>query len=137
MNKELRMKNTPYYEYINVNPKDKFVGDCVVRAIALACGQTWEETVREMTELGIKKGMVLNDRKLYPLYLKSKGFVQMLEPRNFNGTKMTVKEWLDNNHLSGNIVINVGSHHVSCIIHNKVRDTWDCSHDTMHKWWMR
>ena len=134
------MKNTNYYEYENLNPKGKLVGDCVVRAIAKVCNQSWEVTIREMTELGIKHGMVLNDKKLYPLYLKSKGFAQMKEPRKIDNTKMSIKEWLDSNgYLWHNckIVVNVGSHHLSCIIDEKIHDTWDCSNCTMHKWWVK
>lgn len=138
MNKELRMKCTTYYQYINLNPKDKFVSDCVIRAIALACGQSWETTVREMTEFGIKKGMVLNDSKLYPLYLKSKGFVEMPEPRRSDNTKMPLSEWLKYRKASpAPILVNVGSHHLTCVINNKVYDTWNCSGQKMHKWWVK
>ena len=142
MNKEMRMTDNLYYRYINVNPKGKYGGDCVIRAIALVCNQTWEQTVREMTELGIKKGLVLNDTKLFPLYLAQKGFRQMKEPRKFDNTKMTVREWL-NGHDGGGlyrtyrIIVSVGSHHLSAIIDNKVNDTWDCSRNTMHKWWVK
>ena len=141
MNLSQRMKGTEYYEYVNINPKGKHGSDCVIRAIANACEQSWEVTVREMTELGIKKGLILNDKKLYPLYLKEKGFHQMKEPRKSNNTKMSVKEWLCSRdaHLWRNyrIVVSVGSHHVSSIINSKVQDTWNCSDNTMHKWWVR
>lgn len=138
MNKEQRMKNTDYYEYTNVNPKNKYVGDCVIRAIALACNQTWEQTVREMTELGIKKGLVLNDEKLYPLYLEQKGFHQEKEPRDMDNCKITISEWIDKKCSVWNIyVINVGSHHVTCVNNKKVRDTWNCATKIIHKFWWR
>ena len=141
MDKQLRMHGNAYYEFINLNPKGKFVGDCVIRAIALACGQTWEQTIREMTELGIKKGYELNDKKFIPIYLKAKGFTKMTEPRNYDNKKITVREWLCSRdyHLwhSYKIVANVGSCHVSCIIEGKVHDTWDCSKHTMHTWWVK
>lgn len=141
MNKESRMVETAYYRYVNLNPKGKYCGDCVIRAIANACNQTWETTIREMTELGIKKGLVLNDRKLYPLYLKQKGFRQMEEPRKVDNTRYSVKEWLctSDYHLWHNysIVANVGSHHVLCIKDFKVEDIWNSSTQTMHKWWVK
>lgn len=141
MKKSLQIKDTAYYHYVNVNPKDRFVDDCVIRAIALVCNQSWEQTVRELTELGIKKGDVCNGRKLFPLYLKEKGFTQMSEPRNYDNTKMSIKEWLSSRDgwlwHSYKIVVSVGSHHISAIIDNKVNDIWDCSGDTMHKWWVK
>ena len=32
------------YRYYNINPKNKTVGDCTVRAISKAMGQDWETT---------------------------------------------------------------------------------------------
>ena len=141
MNKEKRMIETAYYKYINVNPKNKFGGDCVIRAVANACNQSWEQTVREMTELGIKKGLLCNDSKLYPEYLKSKGFSEMKEPRDHNNQKLSVKDWLNTRHYhlwhTYSIVANVGSHHVTCIKEGKVEDIWNCSFKIMHKWWVK
>lgn len=141
MNKQQRMIGNDYYEFVNVNPKGKLKGDCVIRAIALACGQSWEQTIRELTELGIKKGLVCNDVTLYPKYLESKGFKEMNEPRDVCNRKMSVREFINEEQLDDNqltaIVMNVGSHHVSCIMHGKVNDIWDCSRNTMHKYWYK
>lgn len=140
MNKQLRMIGNAYYEFINLNPNGKFCGDCVIRAIALACDQSWEETIREMTEFGIKKGLVLNDKKLYPLYLEYKGFTKMSEPHYVDNTKMSVREWIRHRGIvwiKKKIIVNVGSHHLSAIINGKINDTWDCSDNTMHTWWVK
>lgn len=140
MNKEKRLKSNGYYSFVNLNPKGRFVGDCVVRAIALACNQTWEKTLRELTELGIKKGAVLNDKKLFPLYLKQKGFTQEKEPRELNH-KMTIRDWIDYDasYESGfrkkAYVILAGAHHLTCVKDGVVNDTWDCSKETMHRYW--
>ena len=140
--RDSRLRSTPYYEFTNVNPRNRIGGDCVIRAIALATGQSWETTVREMTEMGIKKGLVLNDRDLYPLYLKEKGFVECKEPRDVNNRKMTVEDYLhytcygiDPDEI--NFVANVGSHHVAAVKNGKVRDIWNSSKETMHKYWVR
>lgn len=140
MNKQLRMQCNEFYNYININPKGKYGGDCVIRAIALACDQSWEQTVREMTEFGIKKGLVLNDKKLYPLYLEHKGFKKMSEPHYVDKTKMSVREWVTHRGIAWRehkIIVNVGSHHLSAIIDGKINDTWDCSDNTMHTWWVK
>ena len=137
MNKQLRMQGNAYYQFINVNPKGKFCGDCVIRAIALACDQSWEQTIRELTELGIKKGYELNDKKLYPQYLKEKGFREVPEPRDVNNRKMSVRDWIVQYQVSDKYVyvMNVGLCHVSCVKNRKVHDTWDCSKNTAHKIW--
>ena len=139
MNKNERFLETEFYKYINVNPKGKYSGDCVIRAIALACGQSWETTIREMTELGIRYGYVCNDVNLYPKYLEKKGFIKMKEPRDCCNRKLTVKEWLIQREgfEVKTIVANVGSHHVTCIKDNKVNDIWNCSNRMMHAYWVK
>ena len=138
MNRKLRMINTDTYEYVNVNPKNKFGADCVVRAIALATDQSWEQTIRELTELGIKMGYVLNDDHVYSKYLEQKGFVQCKEPRDIFNKKMSLSDYIsicEGN--TGTIVVNAGSHHLSVIINGKVKDIWNCSYNTMHKYWKK
>ena len=135
--RDSRLRSTEFYEYTNVNPHNKICGDCVIRAIALITGQSWEQTIRELTELGLKKGYVCNDVKLYPLYLKSKGFVECNEPRDVCNRKMSVKEWLIEEQVDYDLVANVGSHHVTAIKNGKVRDIWNCSTQTIHKYWVR
>ena len=138
MKKELRFQNTDFYEYTNVNPKDKYGGDCVIRAIALATGQSWEQTIRELTEVGIKKGFVLIDWHVYEKYLETHGFIRCKEPRDVNNRKMTVKEWMIEEQITkGTFVIVAGTHHLSCIVDGKVRDIWDASKVTMHKYWFK
>ena len=141
MKREEKYPETPYFTYYNANTKNKLGGDCVVRAIATALNQSWETTVRELTELGIKKGLVLNDRKLYPKYLELKGFTQQAEPRErYDNTKMSVKRFihLNDEYLQDCVIVaNVGSHHVACIKDMRVHDTWDSSKETIHKYWIR
>lgn len=141
MNRAKRMIETIYYHFINVNPKNKFGGDCVIRAIAHATGQTWEQTIREMTELGIKMGFVCNDDHVIKKYLEQKGFTQCNEPRNHLNKKLSVKEFIDNSNMTElyktRIVAIVGSHHVTSIIKGQVHDIWNCSDRTMHRYWAK
>lgn len=44
----------------NINPKNKRTKDCVIRAIATATNSSWEYIYRELAELGIKKGLMIN-----------------------------------------------------------------------------
>lgn len=36
------------YKYYNANARGNFVNDCVVRAISVAEGKTWDETYEEV-----------------------------------------------------------------------------------------
>lgn len=137
MNKEQRMKCTEWYQYHNLNPMDKYHGDCVIRAVALMTDTTWVDTVHKMTDLGITKGLVLNDKALLPLYLKKNGFVECNEPRDGWNRKMTVKEFLQNNPDVRDFVAFVGSHHVTAVKDGKVHDIWNCSNETMHRYFVK
>ena len=128
--------NTAYFEYFNNNPKQKISSDCAVRAIAAAMNQTWEQTVLEMTQLGIKKGFVLNDDKLIPIYLKKKGWKKMKEPRTAYNRKMSAKEYLKHHEIE-KAVANVGSHHLTYIEDSKIKDIWNCSENTIHSYWIK
>lgn len=131
-----RLKSTAFYEYVNVNPKGRLSGDCVIRAVALMTEQSWERTVRDLTELGISKGYLCNDPDLFKFYLPSKGFEKLGEPRDENNKKMSVREYI-RRHPEREFVACVGSHHVSCVKDGKVRDIWDCSGETLHTIWLK
>lgn len=138
MKKEFRVVGTDYYEYVNVNPKGKHCGDCVIRAVAHATDQSWADVMRDLTELGIKKGYVAIDKNIYPKYLEAKGFIQMPEPRDVNNRKMTIMDWINQEQIhKGTYVINAGSHHVTVVKDGKVNDIWNCSGSTMHKYWYK
>jgi len=126
---------TPNFHFHNANPKGKKAADCVVRAIAVALGQTWEETMREMTELGIKHGLVFNEDKLIDLYLNKKGWFKMKEPRDCDNKKISVERFAKGRGSSGVFVARAGSHHLTLIADGVVWDTWDCSKKTMHSFY--
>ena len=137
MTREQKYPDTAYFKYHNENYKNKLAGDCVVRAISLATGKGWVQTIRELTELGIKNGYVLNDKKNYEKYLLDNGFVQCNEPRDFRNQKLSVIEFIDSIDFKyKSIVANVGSHHIVCIKDNQVYDIWNSSKQTMHKYFV-
>ena len=133
-----KYKETPIFHFHNANPKGKNAGDCVARAISVALNQSWEQTIREMTELGIREGLTFNEDRLIKKYLYDKGWIQMKEPRDCNNKKITVKEFIElRTNKEGTIIIKPGSHHVSLIKDGVVWDTWDCTRKTMHIYWVK
>ena len=130
-----KYKETPIFHFHNANPKDKNANDCVARAISVALSQSWEDTIREMTECGLKLGLVFNETKCIEKYLKDKGWEKYKEPRDQNNKKISVAQFLKRpGSDKGVIVAFVGSHHTSLIVNGVVWDTWDCSKKTMHSY---
>lgn len=63
------------YIYANVNPKNKLVNDCVVRAISLATGKTWDEVFWDLTDvLFYEKETCMDSNKIWGEYLERKGY---------------------------------------------------------------
>lgn len=140
--KRLRKKypDTPVFTFYNANPLGKITGDCIVRALSTALKQTWEETYRELVELGINCGYSMGDKKNIERYLKSKGFYKHKQPKNEDGTKLTGVEfcgWLQATEQAPyvNVIANIGTHHIVAIINGKVQDTWDSSDGCIGNYW--
>ena len=140
MNKQQRMIETTYYRFNNLNPKGKFIGDCVIRAIANATNQKWEQTLRELTECAIKIGDVASDRKTFNKYLEQKGFTKMPMPKKLDGTKYEIWEWMNKNPSKikeYEIVISIANH-LTCIKNGKSEDIWNCSRGKkMGNYWLK
>ena len=85
----------------NINPQNKQVGDCVIRAISTALNQEWERTYID---------------------LKSKGLTRYIVPDTCPNC-YTVKQFADD-HPEGVYIIFVGQHVVAVIDGNYI-DTWD------------
>ena len=49
----LRKRVVPMWQYANLNPMGKSVGDCTVRAIAIATGSAWVDTYLDLCLLGM------------------------------------------------------------------------------------
>ena len=62
------------YQYFNPNPERLKTGDCVVRAIALALGQSWEQTYIELSVQGYLMHDIMSSNAVWDAYLKRKGY---------------------------------------------------------------
>lgn len=131
-----KYRETPTFHFHNANPKGKNANDCVARAISVALSQSWEQTIREMTELGIKLGLAFNEDKCIDAYLKQKGWLRYPEPRDLENKKYTVERLLKKPHYlnEGVVIAKVGSHHITLIVDGVVWDTWDCTKQTIHRY---
>lgn len=150
MNRQQKYPDTSTFHFYNANPKNKYTSDCVIRAISTALGQSWEQTVRELTEVGIKYGYVFTDTKCYEHYLKQKGWVKHKQPRKSDNTKYTGFEfcteletdnpWEYNFDImsvrkKGNIIAHIGGHHIVAIVNHKVYDTWNSTDGCIGNYW--
>lgn len=144
MTRKQKYKETAVFHFYNANPKNRIAADCVVRAICTALGQTWEQTVREMTEVGIELGRAFNEDDTIKKYLERKGWVKCYQPRKGDNTKYTGKEWclrLQEREIPTckrmeRMIANIGGHHMVAIMDGKIQDIWDCSGKCIGNYWI-
>ena len=141
MTRYQKYPETKSFMYYNANPKSRITGDCAFRAICVGLGDlSWNEVVMEMAELSCKTGYAINDPKGIHRYLEKKGFVKQNQPRKSNNTKYTGKEfcnWLSINYPNGelgNIVANIGGHHIVCIKPTYHGDGFNCKYKILDIW---
>lgn len=120
----------------NINPKNKRTKDCVIRAIATATNKTWEAVYRELTELGIKKGLILNDRNNWKAYLKNLGYEKQNMPRREDRTRYTLEEFCDEIAEDNQIYIVKVANHLTVVKEKNLYDTWNCSRKSVGNYWI-
>lgn len=153
-NNRLKAKypDTDTFHFHNANPKGKITTDCSIRAISTVLGQSWEDTIREMTELSIKTGHFINCNKLIDKYMKLKGFICCKQPRKADNTKYTGEEFCrtlmhpiysedlkltDKSFEINRILANIGGHHIVAIMSGQIWDTWNSTSGSIGKVWVK
>lgn len=146
---------TRTFHYHNENPKSRITGDCTFRAIAQVTGKTWQQVVMEMADMSCRTGYAINDKKGIETYLKEQGFTKCKQPRKWDNTKYTGKEfckvqqrylddknghgaeWNDGIIIYPKIIASIGGHHITAIIDGKVNDIWDCTGGCVGNYWYK
>ena len=144
--------DTDYFHFHNANPKGKMTEDCAVRAITTVLKQPYEQTLRELAEVTIKTGYMLNGNKGIDAYMKSKGWVKCKQPKKPDGTKYTGQEFcrtlmhpIYSEELDickegfeiNNILANIGGHHIVAIMSGQIWDTWNSANGSIGIVWVK
>lgn len=136
--KEKKLKpyemETDYFTLYNRNPKNKKVGDCVIRAISLATGKTWEEVLTDLFRISLKIKDVPTDKKTYTEYLATIGYYKQPQPRKDDNTKYTIREFAQE-HKKGIYVVDMANH-CTCVINGKIHDLWNCGNKSVGNYWI-
>lgn len=127
--------DTTTFKYYNANPKNKRTTDCVIRAICVALDQSYEQTVKELTDVWLSTGYDMSDTKCFGKYLELKGWSKQKQPRKSDNKKYTGKEFVKN--FKGVCVANIGGNHVVCIKNGRVFDIWDSTDGCIGNYWTR
>ena len=107
---------------INPNPGKRYVGDCVIRAIAVATGKPWLDVYDELYRMGRKVYDMMSANETWGTYLYRLGFKPFLLP-DACPECVTVRDFARIFH-EGSYIIGTGSHAVA-VVDGNYYDTWD------------
>lgn len=118
------------YEFVNVNPCKKRLGDCVVRALSLALNQSWYRTAIDLCIEGLIQCDIQNSNAVWHTYLLSKGFKKypILDTMAFEEFAIA--------HSKGLYVVGTGSH-VAVVRDGVILDNWDSSDEIVSYYFVK
>ena len=116
----------------NLNPEKKEVGDCVIRALAIALDMTWTEVYDDLYLLGREWHDMMSSNEVWGLYLYRHGFEPFMLPKTCPQC-LTVKEFCKK-YQCGTYVIGTGDHAVA-VINGDYFDSWDSGNSVASYFW--
>lgn len=118
--------------YANPNPCRTETEDCVVRAIAVATGQSWEKVHRDLCEMSRRNCTMPSVNWLWGKYLRRMGFRQFLLPDSCPEC-VTVRQF-SRMYPEGTYIVGTGRHAVAVIDGNWI-DAWDSGDEKPAYFW--
>lgn len=146
MRRQDKYPDTSAFHYHNENPKGRITGDCAFRAIATALEKPWSQVVMEMAETSVRTGYAINDSKGIEKYLIEQGWTKHSQPRKWDNTKYTGKEFCEEIQRSSGsysylldqrIIAHLGGNHDVAIVGGKVWDIWDSTDGCIGNYWTK
>ena len=114
------------YKFYNPNPRGKFVGDCVIRAICKIEESDWDSVYLDICMVGFKKKDMPSDNDIWELYLYNKGYRRGVLPDTCPDC-YTIRDFCYDFPV-GVFVVGTGEH-VICIKNGNYFDSWDSGNE--------
>lgn len=122
------------FRRFNQNPLGKNVGDCTVRAISNATGQTWEEAYINLCAQGLKDCDMPSANATWGNYLRSIGFRRHIIPDTCSDC-VTVADFA-REYPRGRYILAL-SGHVICVADGDYIDAWDSGNEPVLYFWKK
>ena len=118
----------------NPNPAGRSVGDCSVRAVAVALGIDWEEAYTLIATNGSRMGDMPSSDSVWGSVLRQNGFYREAIPNTC--PECYTAEDFCNDHPHGIYVLGFGGH-VATIRDGVIYDSWDSRREIPQYVWYR
>lgn len=110
------------WQFYNPNPLGLNTGDCVIRALTLAFGKTWDEVYEMVANYGFETKTMPSSNDSWTALLRRNSFKRYIIPDECPDC-YTVREFCED-HPKGVYVLATGTHVIACI-DGDYYDTWD------------
>ena len=117
----------------NENPMSNRVGDCVIRALSTALGQSWEKTYAELCVQGLMFCDLPSSNAVWGAYLANKGYSRRAIP---NVCQCYTVEDFCKEHPQGTYILGTGSHALTVVDGNHI-DSWNSKDETPIYYFMK
>lgn len=118
--------------FANPNPQNKFVPDCVIRAVSIALDLSWFQVYDELAEIGRLDADMPSHDPVWGHYLYSKGFKPFLLPATC--PKCTTVNEFTKMYPKGTYIIGTGTHAIA-VIDGNYYDSWDSGNEIPSFFW--
>lgn len=111
------------YRYINVNPRNLYVEDCVIRSIALSERSSWDDIFMDLSVLGLDLCDKVDSNYVWQTYLKRLGYRKVIILNSYKNNFTIADFCRINSKCEG--LLGTGSHLVY-VRNGNYYDNWDC-----------
>ena len=122
------------WRYFNENPTGRNVGDCAVRAVAVALGIDWETAFLRIAEAAFQMGDMPSSNSVWGAVLRQEGFYRSAIPNScpdcYTAEDFAVE------HPRGVYVLGFGNH-VATVRDGYIYDSWDSTKEIPQYYWYR
>ena len=122
------------WRYFNENPAGRNVGDCAVRAVAVALGIDWETAFLRIAEAAFQMGDMPSSNSVWGAVLRQEGFYRSAIP-NTCPDCYTAEDFAVE-HPRGVYVLGFGNH-VAAVRDGYIYDSWDSTKEIPQYYWYR
>ena len=116
------------------NPMKSRVGDCTIRAISKALGQSWDKTFVGIAMQAFCSCDMPSSNAVFGAYLKSKGYERNVVPSDCPDC-YTVSDFCED-HPEGTFILALDKHVVT-VIDGDYFDTWDSGDEEVIYFWVK
>lgn len=125
MRRQDKYPETSTFHFYNANPHNRITGDCVARAMTVALNIPYSQVVIEQAQMRIDYSYDDADAKGISKYMELKKWIKFPQPKHFDNTKYTLKEFCEQIAKPNERYIVTIAGHCVAVVDKKVWDIWD------------